>query len=65
MDTIVKDIKILKALRRKYKIQFNNYSKQVTDDGIDPYNMKYKKINYRLSYFSGSIYPYITIKEVK
>lgn len=65
MNTIIKDIKILKALRRKYKIQFNNYSKQVTDDGIDKYNMIYKSVHYELSYFDGSIYPYVTIKEVK
>ena len=57
---IIKDLRILNAIARQEHFKIDRQYKYVLEDNNKIY-FKYKKNDYRISYFSGCFYPYIEL----
>lgn len=57
---IIKDLRILKAIGKKYGIEFDKDYKYIISDIYNvPYEMEYKGEKYQYKFFSGCFCPYI------
>ena len=57
---IIKDLRILNAINKKYGIEFDkDYKYIITCAYKIPYNMEYNGKNYISKYFDGCFNPYV------
>jgi|TARA_Y100000296_G_C5122156_1_gene230996 hypothetical protein len=63
---IIKDLRILKSLEKKYKLKFDREFKYITYEDLSiKENRHLNKNGYFLKYFDGCFYPYLIKKEVE
>lgn len=54
----ITDLRILKAIEKKYHIKFDRDFKYCTQDNNIKY-VEYKGEHYKIQYFDGCFYPYL------